>query len=111
MLHGFGLKFLNDEHGVGTVMGLLWFTPVVTLDRIVLTGVWTVYIFIGSSLKDRRLVHYAGRRYRIYQSRVPGYPFLFAGPLGRKPFHPHPIVKTLSATSDRHSHLSSKSAA
>ncbi len=66
-------------------LGLVWFTPTMTLDRAMLTAVWTVYIFVGSVLKDRRLVHYVGDSYRAYQARVPGYPFLRGGPLGRIP--------------------------
>ena len=54
-----------------------------TLDHAVLTGIWTVYIFVGSYLKDRRLVHYLGDAYRAYQARVPGYPLVPFGPLGR----------------------------
>jgi methanethiol S-methyltransferase len=64
-------------------LGLVWFTPVMTLDHAVLTGIWTVYIFVGSYLKDRRLVHYLGDTYRAYQARVPGYPLVPFGPLGR----------------------------
>jgi hypothetical protein len=54
-----------------------------TIDRAVLTGVWTVYVFVGSYLKDRRMVHYLGTPYLEYQSQVPGYPLMLAGPLGR----------------------------
>jgi methanethiol S-methyltransferase len=64
-------------------LGLVWFTPVVTVDRAVLIGTWTVYIVIGSSLKDRRLVFYLGDLYRDYQARIPGYPGIWFGPLGR----------------------------
>ena len=53
-----------------------------TLDRALLTGLLTTYIFIGSCLKDRRLLFYLGDRYRRYQAHVPGYP-LAPGPLGR----------------------------
>lgn len=63
-------------------LGLIWFTTRMTLDHAVLTGVWTVYIFAGSWLKDERLAFYVGPAYREYQSRVPGYPFLLWGPLG-----------------------------
>jgi protein-S-isoprenylcysteine O-methyltransferase Ste14 len=70
-------------------MGLLWFTPVMTLDRALLTGIWTAYIFVGSYLKDERLSFYIGKPYRDYQAKVPGYPFVFFGPLGkRKPRQP-----------------------
>jgi len=63
-------------------MGLVWFTPVMTPDRAILIAVWTVYVFIGSYLKDRRLLHYLGEPYRRYMAEVPGYPGL-PGPLGR----------------------------
>lgn len=66
-------------------LGLVWFTPVVTLDRAVLIAIWTAYIFIGSVLKDRRLVFFLGDYYRAYQARVPGYPGIPAGPLARVP--------------------------
>jgi len=55
-------------------LGLIWFTPVLTLDHAILTGIWTTYIFVGSYLKDRRLVNYLGDDYRRYQAAVPGYP-------------------------------------
>jgi protein-S-isoprenylcysteine O-methyltransferase Ste14 len=67
-------------------LGLVWLTPAMTLDRALLTAAWTVYILVGSHLKDRRLVHYVGDPYRRYQARIPGYPFLPWGPLGRVPF-------------------------
>ncbi|QDV50031.1 hypothetical protein [Gimesia fumaroli] len=72
-------------------MGLLWFTPVMTLDRAILTGIWTVYIFLGSYLKDERLQFYIGKPYRDYQAKVPGYPFLFFGPLGKRKVKPAPV--------------------
>jgi protein-S-isoprenylcysteine O-methyltransferase Ste14 len=72
-------------------LGLIWFTPRMSADHVVLTGVWTVYVFIGSFLKDRRLEFYLGDTYREYASRVPGYPGMFFGPLGTwgmpKPSH------------------------
>jgi len=48
-------------------------------------AVWTTYIFVGSALKDGRLVHFMGDTYRDYQARVPGYPGVGFGPLGRVP--------------------------
>lgn len=66
-------------------LGLIWFVPVVTLDRAVLIGVWSLYIFVGSVLKDRRLLFFIGDRYRDYQTRVPGYPGMPFGPLARMP--------------------------
>lgn len=64
-------------------LGLVWFTPDMTLDHAVLTAVWTAYIFYGSMLKDRRLVHYLGNAYREYARQVPGYPLVMHGPLAR----------------------------
>ncbi|MCA9103604.1 MAG: NnrU family protein [Pirellulales bacterium] len=63
-------------------LGLIWFTPRMTADHAVLTAIWTVYIFLGSWLKDQRLAFYLGDAYRAYQARVPGYPMVYAGPLG-----------------------------
>jgi protein-S-isoprenylcysteine O-methyltransferase Ste14 len=68
-------------------LGLIWFTPRMSLDHVLLTGVWTAYIFIGSYLKDERLAFYVGSPYREYQTRVPGYP-LFFGALGRHRIRP-----------------------
>ena len=69
-------------------LGLIWFNPRFTLDRVVLLGVWTVYIFVGSWLKDRRLVRFIGEPYRQYMHEVPGYPLLPSGPLARVPATP-----------------------
>lgn len=66
------------------VLVLVWVTPVLTLDRLVLGIWWTLYVFIGSYLKDRRLEFYLGERYRAYEAQVPGYPFIGFGPLGRR---------------------------
>ncbi len=66
-------------------LGLVWFTPVVTLDRAVLIAIWTAYIYVGSVLKDRRLAFFIGDQYREYQALVPGYPGMPAGPLARVP--------------------------
>lgn len=65
-------------------MATVWFNPVMTLDRLLLAGVWTAYIFVGSWLKDERLIHYLGDTYRAYQLKVPGYPFMPFGPLARR---------------------------
>jgi protein-S-isoprenylcysteine O-methyltransferase Ste14 len=64
-------------------LGLIWFAPLVTLDRVVLMAVWTAYIVVGSVLKDRRLLHFIGNEYRGYRARVPGYPGIPFGPLAR----------------------------
>jgi protein-S-isoprenylcysteine O-methyltransferase Ste14 len=66
-----------------TFLGLIWFTPRMTVDHAVLTAIWTAYVFVGSYLKDRRLTFYLGDTYREYASRVPGYPGIFFGPLAK----------------------------
>jgi hypothetical protein len=66
-------------------LGLIWFTPTMTADHALLTGIWTTYIFVGSWLKDRRLFFYLGDSYRNYQAAVPGYPGMLLGPLARRP--------------------------
>ena len=60
------------------------FTPTMTLDHAILTAVWTLYLAVGSYLKDERLAHYMGEEYRQYQQQVPGYPLAPWGPLGRR---------------------------
>ncbi|MCA9055651.1 MAG: hypothetical protein KDA75_17540, partial [Planctomycetaceae bacterium] len=77
-------------------LGLIWFTPRMTLDHALLTGLWTAYIFIGSVLKDERLAFYLGETYRDYQRRVRGYPLVFWGPLGRR-FDQTPVSGSRSA--------------
>lgn len=66
-------------------MGLVWFTPHMSLDHVVLTSVWTVYLFVGSYLKDRRLEYFLGTSYRQYESEVTGFPLMPFGPLARRP--------------------------
>jgi protein-S-isoprenylcysteine O-methyltransferase Ste14 len=69
--------------GYLSFLGLIWFTPRMTADHAVLTAVWTVYIFVGSYLKDQRLAFYLGDNYCRYAGRVPGYPGMFFGTLGK----------------------------
>jgi protein-S-isoprenylcysteine O-methyltransferase Ste14 len=78
-------------------LGLIWFAPVMTTDHAVLTGIWSGYIFLGSCLKDQRLLYYLGSTYRNYQAAVPGYPGMLLGPLARRPL---PTANQWSAASD-----------
>ena len=57
-------------------LGLVWLTPVLTADRVLLIGIWTVYVFVGSYLKDRRLARCLGEPYLRYLTAVPAYPLL-----------------------------------
>ena len=59
--------------GYMSFLGLVWFTPDMTIDRAMLVAIWTAYIFLGSRLKDMRLYHYLGSTYSAYRSRVPAY--------------------------------------
>jgi len=79
-------------------LGLVWFTPHMSIDHAVLTGLWTVYLFFGSHLKDLRLEGFLGDVYRDYCTRVRGYPFVFFGPLGKhaRLVTPHPAAVQLS---------------
>ena len=52
-------------------LGLVWFVPVVTLDRAVSIGVLAVSISVGSVVKGRRLLFYVGDEYRSHQAEVP----------------------------------------
>jgi hypothetical protein len=110
-----GAFALMRHPGYLSFLGLVWFTPDMTIDRAVLTGLWTTYIFAGSMLKDRRLTYYMGDVYRQYQAKVPGYPGMFFGPLGRRknsdvPLQLEPAAATgplkLDAQNARHDALS-----
>jgi protein-S-isoprenylcysteine O-methyltransferase Ste14 len=59
-----------------SVLGLVWLTPILTADRVLLIAVWTAYIFVGSYLKDRRLARLLGEQYTQYMDKVPAYPLL-----------------------------------
>ena len=65
-------------------LGLVWFTPKMTLDHAALTAIWSIYLFYGSYLKDRRLEYFVGEPYKIYENQVPGYPLVPIGPLARR---------------------------
>jgi protein-S-isoprenylcysteine O-methyltransferase Ste14 len=62
-------------------LGLIWFTPVMTLDHAILTAVWTLYIYTGSYFKDRRLLKFIGEPYYEYGKRIPGLPIIGFGSL------------------------------
>jgi methanethiol S-methyltransferase len=68
-----GAFSLIRHPGYMSFLGLIWFTPDLTIDRAVLVLIWTVYIFLGSQLKDLRLRHYLGSTYQDYRARVPAY--------------------------------------
>jgi methanethiol S-methyltransferase len=49
----------------------LWLTPVMTLNRLVLYLSLTVYIFIGVSFEERKLMREFGKDYLDYKLRTP----------------------------------------
>jgi hypothetical protein len=79
-------------------LGLIWFTPNMSLDHALLTGVWTGYIFIGSILKDQRLYRFIGKPYRDYATQVPGYPLCPIGPLARTDLADRKTASGLTST-------------
>ncbi len=62
-------------------LGLIWFTPTMTLDHAVMTSIWTAYIYAGSYFKDKRMLRFVGEDYREYAKRVVGLPLIGFGPL------------------------------
>ncbi len=65
-------------------LGLIWLNPSMSLDRLLLAGIWTAYIFVGSYWKDERMAFYVGPAYRVYQTQVTGFPLVFFGPLAKR---------------------------
>ncbi len=61
---------------------IAWITPVMSEAHLLLSVGLTIYIVIGSWLKDRRLAMFIGDEYRTYMAEVPGFPGLRWGPLG-----------------------------
>jgi protein-S-isoprenylcysteine O-methyltransferase Ste14 len=61
---------------------IAWITPVMTTAHLLLSIGLTVYIAVGSWLKDRRLTMFIGDEYRVYMAEVPGFPLVPVGPLG-----------------------------
>jgi protein-S-isoprenylcysteine O-methyltransferase Ste14 len=50
---------------------LIWSSPDLTADRLVFSGLFTVWILVGAHLEERDLVREFGVRYRAYQRLVP----------------------------------------
>ena len=62
---------LSRRPGSVGSLGLVWFTPVMSLDRATLAAVWTVSILLGGCLQSRWMMHDLGARFREDQGRVP----------------------------------------
>jgi protein-S-isoprenylcysteine O-methyltransferase Ste14 len=50
---------------------LVWCSPVMTLNRLVICVVLSVYIAIGATFEERKLIIEFGNEYREYQRKVP----------------------------------------
>lgn len=53
------------------VLVLMWASPDLTADRLLLNATWTVWVVVGAVLEERDLVHAFGTDYRQYQEEVP----------------------------------------
>ena len=50
---------------------LFWSCPVLTLDRLLFNGLWTVWVVLATFLEERDLVSHFGDSYAQYQREVP----------------------------------------
>ncbi|MDJ0915677.1 MAG: NnrU family protein [Desulfobacterales bacterium] len=50
---------------------MIWASPHLTADRLLLNLLWTVWIFLGAHLEEKDLINSFGDQYRKYQDRVP----------------------------------------
>ncbi|WP_412471734.1 methyltransferase family protein [Halobacteriovorax sp. RT-1-4] len=60
-----------DRHPImtGALIGM-WFTPQMTVDHLMFSGIFSAYIIAGVSVEERDLVRQWGTRYMDYRSRV-----------------------------------------
>jgi protein-S-isoprenylcysteine O-methyltransferase Ste14 len=49
----------------------IWLMPQMTVNRLALFAVFSVYLYVGTFFEERRLVEEFGDDYREYQRRVP----------------------------------------
>jgi protein-S-isoprenylcysteine O-methyltransferase Ste14 len=50
---------------------VLWLSPAMTANLLVVNLFWSLYMYIGSFHEERRLIHEFGKTYRAYQQQVP----------------------------------------
>ncbi len=53
------------------VVVLFWTSPEVTADGLLLSLMWTIWIWVGAMLEERDLIAEFGEAYRAYQRQVP----------------------------------------
>lgn len=63
-------KYVRHPYNLG-VMGILWFFPHMTVNRLALAIASSVYTLVGSLHEEQRLRTYFGRAYDEYAARVP----------------------------------------
>jgi len=55
-------------------LGMIWFTPNYSIDRLLISLFWTGYILIGMYLKEKRLLR--NKSYRDYSKKVSIFPLI-----------------------------------
>ena len=65
------LMYKFDRHPImtGAIIGM-WATPVMRLDHLIFSIMFTIYIVIGVSIEERDLIRQWGDSYRSYKKRV-----------------------------------------
>ncbi|GHF24786.1 membrane protein [Kordiimonas sediminis] len=53
------------------ILLVMWATPFMTTGHLILSAVWTAYLFIGIGYEERDLLAHFGDAYRDYMKRVP----------------------------------------
>jgi len=62
-------KFIRHPIQLGTLIGI-WFTPDMSYTHLMLSVMFTIYIFIGLYFEEKDLVRDLGKVYKDYQKRV-----------------------------------------
>jgi len=52
-------------------LAVIWLIPQMTVNRLVLALVFSLYLYVGTFFEERRLLREFGAEYRAYQRRVP----------------------------------------
>ncbi len=63
-------KYIRHPIQLGTLI-VLWSTPEMSYNHLMLSVTFTVYVFVGLHFEERDLLRTFGERYKSYQKRVP----------------------------------------